>query len=258
MAFNINYLSRVSTSANATVKVWMYNGTATGSNEAVATIAASGYFNNAMTNLTLGLGILSVNDVIYIMGNDAAAMYTFTAVTTAVTVSVFAAAGTVGTANITDLSVTTGKLAADAVTSAKMSADMLKYAAVAVTAAEFNGMYAAPKVLVAAGGADTLLVLDRVLLAMTYGAAAFAAGGVAHVQYAATANGAGIIASTTLAAASFQDTASTVYSFNAGVVEYPFATVANQGLYLSNITGAFTTGDSDFVAHVWYKEISLV
>lgn len=269
MAFDIDYMGRVSSGANNQVqKVWVYNGTSTGSNEAIATIAASGYFNNFQVNLTLGLGPLSVNDLMIINGNDASAFYTVTSVTTNVTVSAFAAAGVVGTANIDDLAVTAAKLAAnavetakiadDAVTSAKLSPLTVQYAAVPVTAAEFNGMYAAPKLLVAAAGANTLLVLDRVVLAMTYDSAAYAAGGVAHVQYDDTANGAGVIASTTLAAASFQDTASTVYSFNAGVVEYPFATCANQGLYLSNITGAFTTGDSDMVAHVWYKIIPTV
>jgi hypothetical protein len=279
MAFDINYMARVSSSANNDAqKMWMYNGTSTGSNETVATIVASGYFNSFMQNLTLGIGALGLGDIIIVNGNDGAGMYQVDAVTTNVTVAAFEPTGIVDTANlangavtadklasdsvitakILNLNVTTAKIAANAVTSAKISADVLQYAAVAVSAAEFNGMYAAPKLLVAAAGADTLLVLDRVVLAMTYNSAAFAAGGVAHIQYNSTANGAGVIASTTLAAASFQDTASTVYSFNAGVVEYPFATCANTGLYLSNITGAFTTGDSDFVAHVWYKAISLV
>lgn len=149
-------------------------------------------------------------------------------------------------------------IANGAVTSAKMAATMLRYAAVAITAAEFNGMYAAPKLLVAAGGANTLLVLDRVQLLMTYGAAAYAAGGVAAVQYDSTANGAGVIASTTLAAATFQAAASTGWNFNAGVVAETFSTCVNKGFYLSNITGAFTTGDSNMVAHVWYKVIPTV
>lgn len=267
--FNVDYIGRVSSTANNEVtKIWIYNGSATGSNESVATIAASGYFNDYQVNLALGLGPLGVNDLIFILGNDAYAMYTVTAVVTNVTVSVFAATGVVGTANIDDLAVTTAKLAdlavttaklADAaVTSDKLAADVLQYVAVPISAAEFNGMYASPVELVAAPGADTLLVLDRVVLAMTYDSAAYDAGGVAAVQYDDTANGGGVIASTTLAAAAFQDTASTVYSFNAGVVEYPFATCVNQGLFLSNITGAFTTGDSDMVAHVWYKAIPTV
>ncbi len=139
-----------------------------------------------------------------------------------------------------------------------LASTLQKYAAVAVSAAEFNGMYAAPKLLVAAGGANTLLVIDKVQLAMTYNAAAYAAGGVAAVQYDSTVNGAGVIASTTLAAATFQAAASTTFSFNPGVVALPFATTVNKGLYLSNITGAFTTGNSAMVAHVWYKVIPTV
>lgn len=269
MAFDIDYMGRVSSGANnKTQRVWVYNGTATGSNEAVATIAASGYFNSFQVNLTLGLGPLSVSDLILINGNDASSFYTVSSVTTNVTVSAFAAAGVVGTANIDnlavttakidDLAVTTGKLAANSVTSAKLAVTTLQYVAVAVSAANFNGMYATPKQLVAAAGANTLLVLDRVELLMTYNSAAYAAGGVAAVQYDSTANGAGVIASTTIAAAAFQATASTGFNFNAGVVAQTFSTCVNKGLYLSNITGAFTTGDSAMVAHVWYKVIPTV
>lgn len=127
---------------------------------------------------------------------------------------------------------------------------------VAISAADFNGMYAAPKLLVAAPGANKLLVLDSVSLVMTYGTANYAAGGVAAVQYDSTINGAGVIASTTLAAATFQAAASTTFTFNRGVVPAPFTTTVNKGLYLSNITGAFTTGDSPMVAHVNYHTIA--
>lgn len=127
---------------------------------------------------------------------------------------------------------------------------------VAISASEFNGMYAAPKLLVAAPGANKLLVLDGVSLVMTYNSAAYASGGVAAVQYDSTVNGAGVIASTTLAAATFQAAASTTFTFNRGVVAAPFTTTVNKGFYLSNITGAFTTGDSAMVAHVNYHVIA--
>lgn len=158
---------------------------------------------------------------------------------------------TVGATGVTAIG--TGK-----VLSAMIADTILKYTTVAITAAQFNGMYTTPKQLVAAGGANTLLILDKVQLLMTYGAAAFAAGGVAAVQYDSTANGAGVIASTTLAAATFQATASTAWNFNAGVVAETFSTCVNKGLYLSNVTGVFTTGDSTFVAHIWYKVIPTV
>lgn len=147
---------------------------------------------------------------------------------------------------------------AGAVDSGKMADTMLHYAAVTISAAQFNGMYATPKVLVAAPGANKLLVLDKLQLLMTYGSAAYAAGGVAAVQYDVTANGAGVIASSTLSAATFQATASTGWNFNAGVVAETFSTCVNKSLALSNITGAFTTGDSAMVAHVWYKIIPTV
>lgn len=149
-------------------------------------------------------------------------------------------------------------VANNAINSAKMAATMLKYTTVAISAAEFNGMYAAPKLLLAAGGANTLHVLDKLDLLMTYVSANYAAGGVAAVQYDSTINGAGVIASSTLSAATFQAAASTGFVFNGGVVPQTFSTCVNKGLYLSNITGAFTTGDSTFVGHLWYKTIPTV
>lgn len=149
-------------------------------------------------------------------------------------------------------------VANNAITSAKLALNVLQYATVAITAAEFNGMYAAPKLLVAAPGANKLIVLDHVDLLMTYVAANYAAGGTAAVQYDSTANGAGVIASTTLANTTFQAAASTGFMFNTGVVAQTFSTCVNKGLYLSNISGAFTTGDSTFVAHVWYKVVATV
>jgi hypothetical protein len=126
----------------------------------------------------------------------------------------------------------------------------------ALTAAQFNGMFAAPVALVPAPGANRLIVLDRMELVQTYGTAAFAGGGVVAAQYGATVNGAGPAASNTEAAADFFVTASNTYLFNGAIGAKPFATTVNQGLYLSNATGAFTTGDSTFVAKVHYHVIA--
>lgn len=167
-------------------------------------------------------------------------------------------ANAIETAMITDLNVTTAKLAANAVTSAKVDATLMQYATVSISAAQFNGMYAAPVVLVAAAGADTLITLHRAELLMTYNSAQYANGGAVAIQYDSTINGAGIIASTTQDAADFADAASTANAFEGGIVKQPFATCVNKGLYLSNITGAFDTGDSDFVMHIWYSVIPTV
>lgn len=232
--------------------------------DTIAQIGAANYFSAVCY-------MLSVNDLIFAVGSDASAFYQVSAVDRdAGTIAVVSAfpSGVIGTANINNLAVTTAKIdnlavttakiADDAVTSAKLDAAVLQYAAVPITASEFNGMYAAPKLLVAAGGANTQLILDKCVLAMTYDSAAYAAGGTAAVQWAATANGAGVIASSTLANTTFQGSASASFFMNGGVVSAPFATTVNQGFYLSNITAAYTTGDSDMVAHVWYKVIPTV
>lgn len=136
------------------------------------------------------------------------------------------------------------------------SDNLLLVASVAVTAAQFNGMYAAPKLLVAAPGANRLIVVDRMEMVMTYGSANFAAGGVVAAQYDATVNGAGVKATNTEAAADFFAAASTTFVFNGATAVAPFTTTVNKGLYLSNATGAFTTGDSTFVVKVHYRVIA--
>lgn len=248
-------------------------------NDTVAQISAADYFLTQYASLNVG-------DWIYVNGTDGSTILIIvTSSSAGVTTAGFAASGSVNTANIVNNAVTFAKIQEIAThtllgnptggttevsevtlgnglefnsTTLRVPLTNLQYTSVAITAAQFNGMYAAPKLLVAAAGANTLLVLDKVDLLMTYVSANYAAGGVVAVQYDSTANGAGVIASTTLSAATFQAAVSTGFMFNTGVVPQTFSTCVNKGLYLSNITGAFTTGDSTFVAHCWYKTISTV
>jgi hypothetical protein len=248
-------------------------------NDTAATIVAANYFLTQYASLSVGDWIMG-------FGTDTSFAVQVTAVSdTSVTVASTGITTSIGTANIVNNAVTFAKMQEIATvtllgnptggttevsevtlgsglefssTTLRVPQTYLRYTTVAITAAQFNGMYASPKLLVAAGGANTLLVLEQLQLAMTYVSANYAAGGVAAVQYDSTANGAGVIASTTLSAATFQAAASTTFTMNAGVVALPFTTTVNKGLYLSNITGAFTTGDSTFVAHVWYRVIPTV
>ena len=258
MSYDISGFACISSPPYTAVpNIWGYV-TAT---DSIATVSASGYFDDEPR--------LGLNDAIRANCSDGTVWLRVTGLNPTTT-----AVDTNAVSNLADGRIWVGNALAAAVavvpsgdvsmTNAgvfsvnSIAETLLQYAAVPISAAEFNGMYAAPVELVAAAGANTLIVLDKVILAMTYDSAAYAAGGVAAVQYDSTANGAGVIASTTLAAATFQATASTSWTFNAGVVAYPFATTVNKGLYLSNITGAFTTGDSDMVAHVWYKVVPTV
>jgi Repeat of unknown function (DUF5907) len=255
--------------------------------DALATIAAANYFLSEYASLCVG-------DIIIVNGTDGSNMYIVaTSTSTDVTVNSFTASGSVATANIQNNAVTYAKfqqVAASSLvgnpTNALANAQgitlgngleftgttldvpntNLIYAAVAITAAQFNGMYAAPKLLVAAPGANKLIVLERAVLAMTFVSAAYAAGGVVAFQWDSTVHGAGQHASNTEAAADFFAAASSAFMFvgnsgNASTVDgglVPFTANVNKGLYLSNLTGAFTTGDSTWIAHLWYKIIPTV
>jgi hypothetical protein len=137
--------------------------------------------------------------------------------------------------------------------------NILRVASVAVSAAEFNGMYAAPKLLIAAPGANKQIIVDQMELVMTFVSAQYAAGGVVAAQYDSTVHGAGVLATATEAAADFTGAAAstTFRSFGSTAVA-PFSTTVNKGIYLSNATAAFTTGDSTFVAKIHYRIVPTV
>jgi hypothetical protein len=145
---------------------------------------------------------------------------------------------------------------------ASLNPNPILFASVPITAAQFNGMYAAPVLLVAAPGANKMIVVETMELIMTFVSADYAAGGVVAAQYDSTAHGAGVLATNSEAAADFFAAASTVFQFigTSGntVGALPFSTCANKGLYLSNPTAAFTTGDSTWVVKVYYRVINLV
>lgn len=145
-------------------------------------------------------------------------------------------------------------------TNLDLGADVINKASVTMTAAQFNGMYATPVKLLDAPGANKLIVVDRMALVMTFVAAAYAAGGVVAAQYDSTAHGAGVLATNSEAAADFAAAASTTFVFNGisgnTVGALPFTTTVNKGIYLSNDTGAFTTGDGTWVVDIWYKVIA--
>lgn len=150
-------------------------------------------------------------------------------------------------------------LAANAVTSAKTAATLMQYAEVDMTAAQWNGMYGAPVQLVAAPGANKVIVVDKIVLNMTFVSAQYAAGGVVAAQYDSTVHGAGSPASATIAAATVNGyAASTGIMVDGAMASVLFTAMVNKGLYLSNQTGAFTTGDSTWKIQVWYRVVATV
>ena len=114
-----------------------------------------------------------------------------------------------------------------------------------LTAAQINGMYAAPIPLVSAPGAGFGLIADSIYLEGVWGTVAFAAGAAIALQYASTVHGAGTNALSTTVPATFLTTfAANQYTtvISADIAVVASANFTNVGLYLSNITQAFTTG----------------
>lgn len=129
-------------------------------------------------------------------------------------------------------------------------------ATIALTTAQFKGMYATPVLLLPAAGANRLILVNKLSLAMTYGSAQYAAGGAVAAQYKNTANGAGVLATATIAAATINALAASTVLNAIGPASIVYADAVNQPLYLSNQTAAFTTGDSNFVVTVNYNIIA--
>jgi hypothetical protein len=271
MAFDINGFQRWSDGvAGLGNNLWEY----TSSVDALATIQAANYFDSLVLNAN-GVAnpdtILRVGDVIYTTGTDGGNFAVIATVTPHVTITPFdvnLGVGNVNTANIANLAVTGAKMAnntitdtqvgVNALTSAALDKTTIQYAKVAMTAAQWNGMYAAPFLLVAAPGANKQIIVRGAVLAMTFVSAQYAAGGAVALQYDSTVHGAGPLASATVAAATVNGyAASSDVGVTGADTSGASAAKVNKGLYISNDTAAFTTGDGTWNIHVWYEVVTL-
>jgi hypothetical protein len=155
--------------------------------------------------------------------------------------------------------VTGSKIANNAVDYANLALDVSASATVTLSAAQVNGMYAAPVQLIAAPGAGKLVIIDSILWDIAFVSAQYAAGGVIAAQYGNTVHGAGPVASGTLAAASLNGVAASGFLSNGGIAGSLNVTASaslNTAVYLSNQTAAFTTGDSTVTLYVRYRVVT--
>lgn len=124
---------------------------------------------------------------------------------------------------------------------------------VRLTAAQILGMYAAPVSIIPAPGTGKLIIVGRITGTVIYGTAQFAAGGAIGLQWGSTVHGGGAAASTTLAAATLNGyAASNTFELTPDNTD-ALATTSGVGIYISNATGAFTTGDSVLLLNVNYS-----
>lgn len=286
MAFDLNHLNNTSSGQADAPKQWSYES----DDDLITTIDDSGYFDEVT-------GFFNLGDLIYIKDSaDAVSERTVTSerYVVPVTTAAYVASGAISTSDIADGAVTAAKIAAavagsgltgaggsalavqvddstinipvdtlqlkDAgVTAAKLVVSIPRTVTVAMTAAEFLGMYAAPKLLVAAGGVNTMHIVHDVVYEYNFVSTQTVAGGAVKVQYDSTVNGAGTAASATTAAATFNAyTADSVVGAAGDLASAASTTVVNKGLYLSNATAAFTTGNPTVNVHVTYSTVTTI
>jgi len=131
-----------------------------------------------------------------------------------------------------------------------------------LTAAQFNGMNAAPVQVLAAQGTNTIILPTLITMELIYGSAQFAAGGAVGFQYGNTAALAGVKATNTEQATDFTGaTANTVYNFvlaTGNGSQLLKSSASNAALYISNATAAFTTGTgASFTGTIYYRTIAV-
>lgn len=249
--------------------------------DTVATIAGANYFLSMYADLEVG-------DWIFANGTDASEiLIVATSSSTGVTTVGFAATGTVNTANIVNNAVTYAKIQQTSAgnvlignptgsaanvseitlgnglafsgTTLAVPVSLARQTTVALTAAQFNGMYAAPVQLLAAPGAGLMNIIESIFVNLTYGSAQFAAGGAVAAQYGATVHGAGPLATSTEAATDYTAaTANTMFRIGGGLgTGVVTSNAINTAVYLSNQTAAFTTGTGgSFSVIVNYRTVS--
>lgn len=255
MAFNINTFGPGSVSFPVGgADTWCYKS----ATDNLATINTSGYFNRV--NNGNPDTYLDINDLIWIVGSDGGNFSTVTATTPNVVTNQFNAtlgAGSVGTANIAANAITSALIAPNAVASADVATNLIQYASVVVSAAEWLGMFAAPKTLLAAPGLNLFHRLNSITYEVNYGGTAFAAGGPFGVQYGVAGALVGTLATATTAAATATGWVADNTLAVAGQVPNSLATTTvNQALSLSNSAGAFTTGNTPVTVHLSYVTLT--
>jgi hypothetical protein len=147
-----------------------------------------------------------------------------------------------------------GTFAIDSGAATGQAGTLLSHVTIPLTAAQINGMYAAPVLLIAAPAAGHEILVAKASFKIVRSATAFANGGAAIIQYGSTTHGGGTQAcDSTLASTVITGSAGTTHTWRSGLTNLSDNSALDAtGLYISNATGAFDTGTGTAVVDVWY------
>lgn len=196
--------------------------------DTLATIEGASYFLPVVIDLL-------VYDIIFVTGTDGSAILQ---VLTSVPPS-----------DITSGSITVGNY---------LNPSLIEYVtATTISNAQLLALYDTPVQLVAAQGAGSLILVDKMVVDYHFLTAATAAGGAIQAQYANTVHGAGVAATASIAAATLNGfVASAQMTVGSVAVAQVNTAVENIGIFLSNATADFTTGGGSAIVYTYYRVLS--
>jgi len=282
MAFLIENMNNTSSGAAEAPRLWTYRS----ATDNLATIGASGYFNEIFETMSLG-------DMIYISGTNGSQKRTLISERFEVPVVTggYVFSGLIKTADINNDAVTADKLNASVagaglaggagtalsiqvdsvgievnvdtlrlkdsgVTQAKLALNIPRTVSIPVSSAQWLAMQTTPVLLVAAPGANKMHRVMNVRYEFDYNSIQYTGGGVVAVQYDLTANGAGTLASATIANTIFNGySADSAVGALGALASSASSTVVNKGLYLSTTT-TFAAGNSAVRVIVTYETVT--
>lgn len=136
--------------------------------------------------------------------------------------------------------------------SSELDQSLLQKAVVTLSAANIIAMNGAPVALIAAQGANTVILVDSIHLQTKPGGTNFTGGGAVSVVYhgTATAVHSATIPNTTINSGTASNN---LLPPPTGVTQAP----ANTGIDITNATAAFATGNGTAVITVWYAVVTL-
>jgi len=126
-----------------------------------------------------------------------------------------------------------------------------------LSSAQWQGMYATPVDLIPAPGAGKMVVVVSCSIELVWVSAEYTGGGTVALQYGSAAHDVGPLATATIAASAFTvarvgNGANSVAGAAGAIPQAAATSLANTGIYISNGSAAFATGDSTFKYSIAY------
>lgn len=160
-------------------------------------------------------------------------------------------ADAVGSSEIATGAVDTAEILDGAIVSADLANTLVKYTKVSLSAANINGMFAAPVTLIAAPAAGKVILVHGLVFTITRTATSFANGGAVSIEYATGADDVvATIASTVITGAAGTTVTTRV---SANVSDIAAANIQAKAIQITNATAAFDTGTGTAVVELWYS-----